>query len=310
MPLGRTGLDVTQFGLGTAALGLMYEPVADEAALATVQRAYDLDVRFFDTSPLYGAGLAETRAGVVLRELPRDSFVLSDKLGHVIVDGVVEGRDYSYDGTLRLFEQSLARSGLDRIDIELIHDPEDYMEAAIDGAYRALRELRNQGVVRAIGAGMNFSDKLTWLAHHGEFDCFLLAGRYTLLDQSALDDLLPEAVRQGIAIYIGGPFNSGILANPYAATATFNYAPADQAWVKKARKIDAVCQEHEVPLKAAALQFPLGHSAVVSVLSGARSIGELEENLAMFRHPIPAALWDDLRSAGLLDERAPTPIDS
>lgn len=318
VPLGRTGVHVTQFGLGTAQLGFMYEPVATDAALATVRRAYDLGVNFFDTSPLYGSGLAEARAGAVLRELPRDRFVLSDKVGYAIepdaplpdpVQGpsAAPGRDYSYEGALRLFEGSLGRSGLDRIDIALIHDPEQHMDAALAGTYRALRELRDGGIVKGIGAGMNFSDKLTWLAQRGEFDCFLLAGRYTLLDQRALDDLLPEAEQQGIAIYLGGPFNSGILANPYAENATFNYAPAGQAWVEKARHIDAICQRHGVSLKAAALQFPLAHPAVVSVVSGPRSITELEENLAAFRQPIPAALWEDLRRAGLIDERAPTP---
>lgn len=316
--LGRTGLEITPFGLGTAQLGWMYEAVATEDALATARRAYEHGVNFFDTSPLYGSGLAESRIGAVLRELQRDSFVLSDKVGYAVesdapLPDLADGpprqpaRDYSYDGAMRLFEASLKRTGLDRIDVMLIHDPDDYMEEAISGTYRALHELRSQGVIKGIGAGMNFGHKLAWLAERGDFDCFLLAGRYTLLDQSALDDLLPIADRQGIAIYIGGPFNSGILANPYAENATFNYEPAASAWLQKARQIDGVCQRYGVPLKAAALQFPLGHPAVVSILSGARSIGELEENLAAFRHAIPVALWDDLRSEGLIDERAPTP---
>lgn len=315
--LGRTALDVTPFGLGSAQLGFMYEPVATDEAVATVRRAFDAGVNFFDTSPLYGSGMAEARLGAVLRALPREQYVLSDKVGYAVEPDAplpdftqgpppTPGHDYSYDGTLWLVEGSLKRLGLERIDVLLIHDPEAHMQQAIDGSYPAIRRLRDEGAVGAIGAGMNFSDKLTWLAERGDFDCFLMAGRYTLLDQSALDDLLPLAEKRDIAIYIGGPFNSGILANPYAPNVKFNYDTASADWVRKAQAIDAVCQRHGVPLKAAALQFPLAHPAVASVLSGPRSVSELEENLAAFQHPIPAALWDDLRSASLLDERAPT----
>ncbi|HEY3230221.1 MAG TPA: aldo/keto reductase, partial [Roseiflexaceae bacterium] len=157
------------------------------------------------------------------------------------------------------------------------------------------------------GAGMNYGHLLARLAREAEFDCFLLAGRYTLLDQVALHDLLPLAAEQGTAIYVGGPFNSGILADPHADHPNFNYGPATAEWIDKARRLDAICRRHNVPLKAAAIQFPLGHPAVVSVLSGARSVAELDENIAMFQTPIPAALWDDLRAEGLLDEAAPTP---
>ena len=315
--LGRTALNVTQFGLGSAQLGFMYEPVATDEAVATVHQAFDAGVNFFDTSPLYGSGVAEARLGAVLRQLPREQYVLSDKVGYAIEANAplpnfsqgpppAPGRDYSYDGAARLVEGSLKRMGLDRIDILLIHDPEAHMQEAIEGTYVAIEGMREEGIVSAIGAGMNFSDKLTWLAERGDFDCFLMAGRYTLLDQSALDDLLPLAEKRNIAIYIGGPFNSGILANPYVPNVKFNYEVASAEWVRKAQAIDAVCQRHGVPLKAAALQFPLAHPAVVSVLSGPRSTAELQENLAAFQHPIPAALWDDLRSAGLIDERAPT----
>jgi D-threo-aldose 1-dehydrogenase len=315
--LGRTSLEVTQFGLGTAQFGFMYAPVEDADAQETVRQAHSLGCRFFDTSPMYGGGLAEGRLGAVLSGLPRESFVLSDKVGYVVDAGASSptgdqppgplGHDYSYDGAFRLVEGSLKRLGLDRIDILLIHDPDYHMDEALSGSYPALRQMREQGVVSAIGAGMNDSALLTRLAQEGDFDCFLMAGRYTLLDQTALQNLMPVAEERGIAIYIGGPFNSGILANPYAENATFNYRPADAQWVQKARQIDAVCQRYNVPLKAAALQFPLGHPAVVSVVSGARSVAELEENLAMFRFEIPSALWDDLRSEGLIDPNAPTP---
>ena len=318
VPLGRTSLEVTQFGLGTAALSWMYERTPRDEALATLRRAHELGVRFFDTSPMYGSGVSEARTGAVLQTLPRHSFVLSDKVGYAVYADTPlpdenqpdappsPHQDWSYDGALRLIEGSLERLGLDHIDIMLLHDPDDAIEAALQGTYRALRRLRDEGVIKAIGAGMNYSHLLTRLAREAEFDCFLLAGRYTLLDQTALYDLLPLAQEQGVAIYVGGPFNSGILADPYTAQPHFNYSPAAHEWISKARRIDAVCQRHGVPLKAAAIQFPLGHPAVVSVLSGAASVAELEENIAMFRVPLPAALWDDLRSAGLLSADAPT----
>ncbi len=319
VPLGRTSLKVTQFGLGTAALSWMYGRTPRDVALATLHRAYELGVRFFDTSPLYGSGVSEARTGAVLRMLPRDSVVLSDKVGYAIYPDTplpdemepdvppAAPQDWSYDGALRLIDGSLQRLGLDHIDIMLLHDPDDAIEAALQGTYRALRRMRDEGVIRAIGAGMNHGHLLARLAREAEFDCFLLAGRYTLLDQTALDDLLPLAQDQGIAIYVGGPYNSGILADPYAAQPHFNYKQANEKWISKARQIDAVCRRHGVPLKAAAIQFPLGHGAVVSVLSGAASVAEVEENVAMFRVPIPGALWDELRSAGLLHADAPTP---
>lgn len=319
VPLGRTALQVTQFGLGSAQLGWMYEPVEQPSALATVRRAHELGCGFFDTSPLYGSGLAESRFGAVLPGLPRASFTLSDKVGYAIYPDTPPpdpaasqpppspGKDFSYDGALRMVEGSLRRLGLDRIDILLLHDPDEHMDEALAGTYPALRRLRDEGVVGAIGAGMNHSHLLARLAREGDFDCFLMAGRYTLLDQAALADLLPLAQERGIAIYIGGPFNSGILADPYAPNATFNYAPSSREWVAKAQRLDAVCRRHGVSLKAAAIQFPLGHPAVVSVLSGARSVAELEENVAAFREELPAALWHDLRSEGLLGEDVPTP---
>ena len=319
VPLGRTALEVTQFGLGSAQLGWMYEPVSRQQALDTLRRAHELGCGFFDTSPLYGSGLAESRFGAVLPSFPRESFTLSDKVGYAIYpdsplpnENVAQpppapGKDYSYDGALRMVEGSLKRLGLDRIDIMLIHDPDEHMDEALNGTYPALRRLRDEGVVGAIGAGMNDSRLLARLAREGDFDCFLMAGRYTLLDQTALADLLPLAEERGIAIYVGGPFNSGILADPFAPNVTFNYGRAPREWVDKAQRLDAACRRHGVSLKAAAIQFPLGHPAVVSVLSGARSVSELEENVAAFREELPAALWKDLRAEGLLGEGVPTP---
>ncbi|WP_229776850.1 aldo/keto reductase [Alicyclobacillus cellulosilyticus] len=313
VPIGRTGLYVSRLGLGTAALGYLYEPVSTEQAVQTVRAAFSAGVNFFDTAPLYGKGLAEQRLGEILPQLPRDAFVLATKVGYAIPDEPgditvpAEARDYSYDGVMRSFEASLRRLRVDRVDILHIHDPDFHYAEAMAGAYKALRELKRQGLVRAIGAGMNQSAMLTRFAEEGEFDCFLLAGRYTLLDQSALADLMPLAAERGISIFIGGPLNSGILADPWAERPMFNYAPAPAAWVEKARRLDTVCKRFGVPLKAAALQFPLAHPAVASVLTGARSEAELAENIEMLRTPVPVELWSALKREGLLPEAAPTP---
>ncbi len=318
--LGRTAARVTPLGMGTAQLGWLFAPVTHADAEATLQRAHALGLRYFDTSPLYGRGVAETRLGRALKSWDRASVTISTKVGFaiypedVVPDGESQtpienrGRDYSYDGAMRLIEGSLKRIGADYLDIVLIHDPEDHMQEAIDGTYRALSRLRSEGVIKAVGAGMNFADKLLWLANHGQFDCFLCAGRYTLLDQIALDALLPECDKQGIGIMIGGPYNSGLLANPYAPNATFNYDAAGRAWVEKAQKIDAVCKAHGVSIQAAALQFPLAHPAVDTVLTGARSVSEINQNHTAFTAAVPVALWADLKRQGLLREDAPVAI--
>jgi D-threo-aldose 1-dehydrogenase len=215
--------------------------------------------------------------------------------------------DFSYDGVLRSVEESLARLGLDRIDILHIHDPDEHYEAALTGAYRALDRLRAEGTIRAVGAGMNQAEMLVRFARAADFDCFLLAGRYTLLDQSGLAELLPLCAERGIAIIIGGVYNSGVLADPHGDGATFNYRPAGMRLLERARRLDAVCARFGVPLKAAAIQFPLGHPAVSVVLNGARSVAELEENAAMFRTPIPPELWAALKAEGLLPEGVPVP---
>ena len=317
--LGRTTLTVTRLGLGTAPLGGLYEEVPDGQAHAVVERAFELGLRFFDTAPLYGYGLAEQRIGHVLRKKPRNDFVLATKVGRLLRPGdpgpdsefkgtprLVPVFDFSYEGTRRAIESSMSRLGLDRLDILLIHDPDEHYEEALSGAYRALDELRADGVVGAIGAGMNQAQMLARFAREADFDCFLLAGRYTLLDQVGLDELLPLCLERGIAISVGGAFNSGILAGPQPG-ATFNYAPAPAALVERARRIGEVCSRWGVPLKAAALQFPLGHPAVVSVLAGCRSLGELEENVRMFEHEVPAGLWAELKAEGLLPQAAPEP---
>lgn len=321
--LGRTNLHVTRLGLGTAPLGGLYRTVGEAQAVDTVHRAWQLGLRLFDTAPLYGSGLAERRLGAGLAGRVRDEYVLATKVGRRLVphgsvadpavqDIYVEDSgldpvfDFSYDGTLRSIDDSLGRLGVDRIDIAHIHDPDEHYAAALDGSYRALHELRAQGVIGAVSVGMNQSAMLARFARDADFDCFLLAGRYTLLDTGALDDLLPVAAEKGIAIIAGGVYNSGLLADPRPG-ATFDYLPAPAEVLDRTRRIGAVCARYGVPLAAAAIQFPLGHAAVASVAIGARSVAEIEENAAMFTHPIPSALWSELKAEKLLPEGVPTP---
>jgi D-threo-aldose 1-dehydrogenase len=307
--------------LGSAAIGGLYEPVAVEEAYAVVERAWELGVRFFDTAPLYGHGASEQRLGHVLRTKARDQFVVATKVGRLLRANVPPQNrpslfagappvepvfDFSYEGVMRSVEESLERLGLDRVDVLHIHDPDDHLEEALAGAYRAVSQLRDEGAVAAIGVGMNQAEMLVRLAERADFDCFLVASRYTLLDQIALATLLPLCEARGIAVIVGGVYNSGILADP-ERTPWFDYGAATAAWLAKARRIRDVCDRHEVPLKAAALQFPLGHPAVASVLVGPRSVAELEESVRLFEYAIPATLWDELRAEGLLPETAPLP---
>jgi D-threo-aldose 1-dehydrogenase len=333
VPLGRTGLDVTRLAFGGASIGGLFAAVDDASAIATARRAWDLGIRAFDTAPLYGYGASERRMGAALADRPRGEFVLSTKVGRLvrapsaIAPGAdidrqsLDGRDdafyvrtepvkvvfdYSPDGVRRSLEESLQRLGFERIDIALIHDPDDHWEAAIDGAWPALERLRAEGVIGAVGAGMNQSSMLTRFARETDMDVFLVAGRYTLLDQGALDELLPICLERGIAVLIGGVMNSGVLADPRPG-ARFNYAPASPAVIERARRIGEACDRHGVPLRAAAMQFPLAHPAVVSLVTGVRSTSHLDEYPALLGHPIPSELWADLQAEDLIDERAPVP---
>ena len=316
--LGRTGVAVTRLGLGTAALPGLYTAVEESDAIATVQAALRAGLNFLDTAPMYGHGKAEELLGQALAGVPRDSYVLSTKVGRILVPedpARMTGSqwknlspyrwefDFSRDAVLRSFEESLQRMKLDRIDILLIHDPDDHWEVAIREAYPAIHELRSQGVVKAIGAGMNQWQMLKRFAEEGDFDCFLLAGRYTLIDHSALPEFLPLCARKGISVILGGPYNSGILAGG----TTFNYVPAPPELLARVKAIEAVCARHQVDLKALALQFGFGHSSVVSVIPGAKSPGELSENFALLSEEIPREVWADLRHEGLLPEGVPTP---
>lgn len=334
--LGRSGLRVTRLGLGGASIGGLFEAVTDADAVATVEHAWDIGVRLFDVAPLYGYGNAERRFGMALAGRPRAEYVLSTKVGRLVRpiaeidpgadidrqrfgdrdDAFYVGTgpvrivfDYSGDGIRRSIEESLERLGVDRIDIALIHDPDDHWQAAIGEAYPALHRLREQGLIRAIGAGMNQSAMLARLAREGEFDVFLLAGRYTLLDQEALPELLPLCVDRGIGILVGGVMNSGILANPQAG-GRFNYTPAPAHVVERARRLAEVCARHGVPLRAAAIQFPLAHPAVRSLVAGVRRIDHLDEYPALMRRPIPDDLWAELRAEGLIAADAPVPAET
>jgi len=327
-PIGRTDIRVTQMGFGGAPLGNLYKPVPEADAEAVVEAAWSAGVRFFDTAPYYGYGLSERRIGERLRRRGRSEFILSTKVGRVLVprggpvpdDASFPGSlpfaplfDYSYDGIMRSWEDSLQRLGLGRVDILLIHDLAAethgnepfpaYFRTAMRSGYRALEELKRSGDVGAIGFGLNdWRPCLEALKLH-DFDCCLLAGRYTLLEQDALDEFLPECERRGVSIIIGGPFNSGILAGG----STYNYAPAPPEIRERVRRIEAVCRSHSVPLPAAALQFPLTHAAVASVIPGAKAPAEVEANMKLLQQPIPATLWRDLKSEGLLRQDAPTP---
>ena len=294
--------------------------MTDAEAEAALEVAWRSGVRFFDTAPLNGHGLSETRLGRFLRDKPGDSYVLASKVGRLLRAGVPPepGQsfvdtpavnpvfDFSYDATLRSVEESLQRLGLDRVDVLHIHDPDDHYEEALKGSYRALDRLRSEGVIGAVGAGMNQWEMLSRFAREGEFDCFLLAGRYTLLDQSAFAELMALALERGIAIIAAGVFNSGVLADP-KPNARFNYQQAPPELIEKARRIAAVCARHGVPLKTAAVQFPSAHPAVPAVLIGSRSAVQVEENVAGFEAPIPAGLWEELKAEGLIADEVPTP---
>jgi D-threo-aldose 1-dehydrogenase len=329
---GRTSLMVTDMGFGAAPIGNFLKPISEHESETMINHAWDAGVRYFDTAPYYGHGLSEARVGQYLRWKFRHEFVLSSKVGRVLkparrkdiafapwVDGLPFrcSYDYSYDGTMRSFEDSLQRTGLEYIDILFIHDadifthgPEMqkvYFKQAMDGCYRALIDLRDQGLVKAIGVGVNNWEVMLDFMRAGDFDTLLVAGRYTLLEQDALDEVLPLCERRNTAVVIGGGFNGGILATGAIPGAKWNYAPAPEPIMEKVRKIEAVCKQHKVPLPAAALQFLLAHPAVASHIPGTRDIAQLEQNLALLSHPIPIQFWAELKSLGLLRLDAPVP---
>ena len=331
--IGNGGLTFTTLGFGTAPVGNLYRAITDEAADEILARAWDAGIRYFDTAPLYGFGLSETRLNRFLRTKPRDEYVLSTKVGRLLRtckpgeerDGIgkffdaparKEVFDYSYDGVLKSFEISLERLGLDRVDILYAHDLDIYsqggkdkMEARIEeflsGGYRALMRLRDEGVIKAFGAGVNEWEPCQTLAERGDFDIFLLAGPYTLLDQTSLDSFLPLAQSRGIGVVIGAPYNSGVLASGPRPGAFYKYAPAPDWVLDRVTRIQEICARHNVRMVDAAFQFPLRHPAVVSVIPGGQAVAEVESNAAAARATIPEALWADFRAAGLLHPDAP-----
>jgi len=330
-------LSFTSLGFGGAPLGNMHRVLDETQAQATVRAAWSLGLRFFDTAPLYGHGLSERRIGDALRGEDRDAFLLSTKVGRLLEpcspgdedSGIFLDTphsrvvyDYSYGAVMRSFEASLERLGLDRIDVLLVHDidaathgsqerSEHHIRALVDGGgWRALDELRGAGVVSAIGAGLNeweLSERLLGLV---DPDLFLLAGRYTLLEQTALESFLPACSARGVGVIIGGPFNSGVLATGPVLGAMYNYALAPPWVLDRAKALQTLCRRHGVNLAQAALQFPLGHPAVVCVIPGGQTPGEVERNVEMLGRPVPAALWSDLKAAGLLRADAPTLEDA
>ncbi|MFH9574441.1 aldo/keto reductase [Streptomyces sp. NPDC017454] len=320
--LGRSGVSVTALGFGAAAVGGLYEDVGEEEAAAAVDAAWEAGVRYFDTAPHYGLGLSEHRLGEALGARPRDTFTLSTKVGRILVphegggDDLAHGFavpathrrrwDFSADGVRRSLEDSLTRLGLDHVDLVLLHDPDDHEEQAFREAYPALEELRAQGVVRAIGAGMNRTRMLTRFLTDTDVDAVLCAGRYTLLEQGALDGLLPSAAAAGKSVIVGGVFNSGLLADP-SPGATYDYAAAPPDLLHRAVRMHDVAESGGVPLRAAALRFPFGHPAVASVLVGARSAAQVRDAAEQFRRPFPDSVWEGLRARGLLPGEVPVP---
>lgn len=324
-----------RLGLGGAPLGNLFTAVSDADAQALVDAAWASGCRSFDTAPHYGHGLSEIRLGKALRDRPRDAFALSSKVGRVLIPDVNAARnqygyvdvlpfsqawDFSAAGTRRSVEDSLQRLGLARLDVAYVHDPDaanhgarapDVLQQVIDETLPALQQLKKQGLVGAIGLGTNDVDVVLQVLPHADLDVLMLAGRYSLLDHSALPALLPQCVARGVRVALGGVFNSGILATGVrhsgGAQATFNYAPASQEWLQRTAHIESVCQAHGVLLRAAALQFALAHAAVDIVMLGARTAAEWLDAQAMLQHPIAQDFWADLRTQGLLPADAPTP---
>ena len=324
--IGKTSLAVTELGLGCAAMAGNHRAVADEDIAGAIDEALKHNIRYVDTAPFYGFGRSEHFVGAGLRH--QDDYVLSTKAGRLLAPGYPTDSvadewpgsfpfhqvyDYSYDGVMRSFEDSLQRMGVSRIDILLLHDIGEMQHGetdnkrlfadAMSGGYKALDELRSAGDISAIGLGVNEREVCIQAMEHGRWDAFLLAGRYTLLEQTPLDDLFPACEKAGTSIILGGPFNSGILVGGD----TWNYAKAPEEVVTRVKAIARICESHKVPLPAAALQFPLGSSLVSSVIPGPRSRADMKQIIDWFTLNIPAALWSDLKSAGLLHENAPLP---
>jgi D-threo-aldose 1-dehydrogenase len=322
--INRTRVSLTELGFGAASIGNLYREISDQDAEEAVQVAWSGGIRYFDTAPHYGLGLSERRLGQVLKAFPRGEFVVSSKVGRLLVpnehptgrdlegfavpDNLRRERDYSRDGVLRSIDSTLARTGLDRLDVVYVHDPDDYWQQAVDEAIPTLADLRSQGVIGAIGAGMNQSAMLARFLRETAADVVMLAGRYTLLEQDALDDVLPAAAAESKSIVAVGVFNSGILSRPRPGPeAKFNYEEAPASLIRRAEQIADVCEQHGTNLPAAAIAFPLAHPCVVNVTLGMRSAEQVRRNVDLFESKVPPTLWSDLRDAGLIRHDAPLP---
>ncbi len=330
--LGNGGIDFTSLGFGAAPLGNLFRAITEDEAQATLQRAWDAGVRYFDTAPLYGLGLSETRINHFLRGRPRADYVISTKVGRLFRATAPDRRDgfgkwydvparneiydYSYDGVMRSLEFSLERLGIDHVDILFAHDLDvfthksqqvldQYLSVFMAGGYKALLALRDQGVIKAFGAGINEWEPCRWMLDRGDFDIFLLAGRYTLLEQASLVGFMDPAHARGVGVVIGGPYNSGVLATGPRPGAHYNYDVAPGWVLDRAGALKAVCDSHGVRLVDAAFQFPLRHKAVLSVIPGGQAAAEMTSNLSAATAIIPEALWADLRAQGLIDPACP-----
>ncbi|MET8163701.1 aldo/keto reductase [Streptomyces sp. NPDC005329] len=319
--LGRSGVPVSPLAFGAAVIGNLFTEVGEEQAHEAVAAAWQQGIRYFDTAPHYGLGLSERRLGAALREHPRSRYTVSTKVGRRLEatdrggDDLADGFavpathrrvwDFSADGVRRTLEASLERLGLDRVDVVYLHDPDDHAEQAFREGYPALERLRSEGVVGAIGAGMNQAEMLTRFVRDTDVDVVLCAGRYTLLDQRARAELLPAAVERGVSVVVGGAFNSGLLADPRPG-ATFDYARAPAELLDRALRLKETADRHGITLRAAALAFCAAHPAVASVLVGARSAAEVRDCAAQFATPVPAAFWQELRDTGLLPPQEPS----
>ncbi len=331
--VGTSGVAVTQLGLGGASYGELFHRVPEPDAYAAIQAAWDGGVRYFDTAPWYGRGLSELRTGAGLRPHPRGEYVLSTKIGRWLRARPDAGFDrspwvgggdfdvvfdYTYDGIMRAYEQSQLRLGLPRYDLAVIHDLdhmyhgtgqrfEGYLTQLATSGWRAISQLRTEGLIRGVGAGVNELGMIPRFLDIVDLDFFLIAMPYTLLNQEILDDEIPACVERGIGLVIGAPYQSGILATGPRPGANADYAPPSEALNARVGRIQAICESHGVPLAAAALQFPLGHPSVAAVIPGARSAAQVERNIEVFRQPIPSALWAELTHEGLLRDDAPVP---
>ena len=320
--ISGTSVTLTEIGFGAAVLGNLYRETSDQDAEEAVHAAWQAGIRYFDTAPHYGLGLSERRLGQGLKEFPRDEFVVSSKIGRLLVPNphpsgrdtegfAVPGdlrreRDYSRDGVLRSIDATLGRTGLDRLDVVYVHDPDDHWPQAVDEAIPTLADLRSQGVLGAVGVGMNQSPMLARFLRETPVDVVMMAGRYTLLEQNALDDALATAVAVGKNVVAVGVFNSGILSRPRPGPgARFNYEAAPPELVARANQIADICEQHGTSLPAAAIAFPLAHPCVVNVTLGMRTAAEVQQDVSLYRSRVPPGLWSDLRAVGLLRPDAP-----